>query len=71
MNRLAILLLLVGFLSGANAQLDVTLEMKRNLFMRGEPIEAVTLVLSFCDSNCGCSTSASPCPHFSRLTKTE
>ena len=44
MNRLAILILLVGFLSGANAQLDVTLEMKRNLFMRGEPIETTVIV---------------------------
>ena len=43
MNRLA-LLLLVGILSAANAQLEVSIEMKRNLFMRGEPMEAAVVV---------------------------
>ena len=45
MNRLSLsILLLVGMLSAANAQLEVALESKRNIFMRGEPIEvAVTI----------------------------
>ncbi|MEO6786840.1 MAG: hypothetical protein ABI318_11965 [Chthoniobacteraceae bacterium] len=40
MNRLALSILLAGLLSSAHAQLDVTMELKRNIFMRGEPIEA-------------------------------
>ena len=40
MNRIALsILLLLGMLPGARAQLDVSLEMKRNIFMRGEPVE--------------------------------
>ena len=44
MNRLTLSILLLGMLSAASAQLEVGLEMKRNIFMRGEPVEAtVTL----------------------------
>lgn len=43
MNRLA-LFLLIGISSIAHAQLEVGLEMKRNLFMRGEPVEATVTV---------------------------
>lgn len=44
MNRLAVLILFLGTLSAARAQLDVSLEMKRNTFMRGEPIEATVVI---------------------------
>jgi hypothetical protein len=44
MNRLASLLLFIGAASIAHAQLEVGLDMKRNLFMRGEPVEATVTV---------------------------
>ena len=44
MNRLALSILLAGLLSGAHAQLEVSLDMKRNIFIRGEPIEASVTV---------------------------
>ena len=45
MNRLTFsLLLLLGMLATARAQLDVSLEMKRHYFMRGEPIEATVVI---------------------------
>ena len=44
MNRLALSILLLGMLTGAHAQLDVTFEMKRHIFMRGEPVEATVII---------------------------
>ncbi len=44
MNRLPLPLFFLALLSAAHAQLDVSLEMKRNIFMRGEPIEAAVIV---------------------------
>jgi len=44
MNRLAVLILLVGTFSTAHAQFEVGLELKRQTFMRGEPME-VTVVI--------------------------
>ncbi len=44
MNRLRLSLVLLGLLSTAHAQLDVTLEMKRNIFIRGEPVDATVIV---------------------------
>ena len=44
MNRLTLSILLLGMLSTASAQLEVGLEMKRNIFMRGEPIEATVTI---------------------------
>ena len=44
MNRLALLILLVALHLAAHAQIEVGLDMKRNLFMRGEPIEATVTV---------------------------
>ena len=44
MNRLTLSIFLIGLLSAANAQLEVSLEMKRNIFMRGEPVEAAVIV---------------------------
>ena len=44
MKRIASLLVLFGILATARAQLDVTLEMKRHIFLRGEPVE-VTVVI--------------------------
>lgn len=44
MNRLALSILLVGMLSAASAQLEVGLEMKRHIFMRGEPVEATITI---------------------------
>jgi hypothetical protein len=44
MNRLTLSILLAGLLSSAHAQLEVSLEMKRNIFMRGESIEATVIV---------------------------
>ena len=44
MNRLTLSIFLIGLLSAASAQLDVSLEMKRNIFMRGEPVEATVVV---------------------------
>ena len=44
MNRLTFFVLILGMLSQAGAQLEVSLEMKRNLFMRGEPVHATVTV---------------------------
>jgi len=44
MKRLALSILLAGLLSNARAQLDVSLDIKRNIFVRGEPIEATVAV---------------------------
>ena len=44
MNRLTLSILLIGMLSAASAQLEVGLEMRRNIFMRGEPVEATVTV---------------------------
>jgi hypothetical protein len=44
MNRLALSILMVGMLSTASAQLEVGLEMKRHIFMRGEPVEATVTI---------------------------
>ncbi len=44
LNRLALLVLFVGLLSSASAQLEVGLEMKRHIFMRGEPVEATVTI---------------------------
>lgn len=44
MNRLTLSILLLGMLSAASAQLEVGLEMKRNIFMRGEPVEATVTI---------------------------
>jgi len=44
MNRLVLSILLVGMFSTANAQFEVGFEMKRNMFVRGEPIEATVTV---------------------------
>ena len=44
MNRLILLIVLGGFLSAAHAQLEVRLEMKRAIYMRGEPIEATVSI---------------------------
>ncbi len=44
MNRLALLILFVAIHSAANAQIEVRLDMKRTLFMRGEPIEATVSI---------------------------
>ena len=44
MNRLALSILLIGMLSAASAQLEVGLEMKRHIFMRGEPVEATVTI---------------------------
>ena len=44
MNRLAISILLLGMLSAASAQLEVGLEIKRNIFIRAEPIEATVTI---------------------------
>jgi len=44
MNRLALSILLIGMLSTASAQLEVGLEMKRHIFMRGEPVEATVSI---------------------------
>ena len=44
MHRLALLILLLGIQFAAHAQIEVGLDMKRSLFMRGEPIEATVTV---------------------------
>jgi hypothetical protein len=44
MNRLALTIFLASLLSAAHAQLEVGLEMKRNIFMRGEPVEATVTI---------------------------
>jgi hypothetical protein len=45
MNRFAFsIILLVGALSAARAQLDVSMEMKRRIFMRGEPVEVTVII---------------------------
>lgn len=44
MNRHAIFFLLIALLSTANAQLEVRLDLKRTMFIRGEPIEATVIV---------------------------
>jgi len=44
MTRFAALILLLAMLPAARAQLDVSLELKRHTFMRGEPME-VTVVI--------------------------
>src|ERR1043166_2744476 len=44
MNRLTLSILLVGMLSAASAQLEVGLEMKRHIFMRGEPVGATVTI---------------------------
>ena len=44
MNRLTLSILLLGMLSAASAQIDVGIEMKRNIFIRGEPVEATVTV---------------------------
>jgi hypothetical protein len=44
MNRLTLSILLVGMLSAASAQIEVGLEMMRNSFIRGEPVEVTVTV---------------------------
>ena len=44
MKPLTLLLVLFGILASARAQLDVGLEMKRHIFMRGEPIEVTVAI---------------------------
>ena len=44
MKRIAPLIVLLGILSSAQAQLDVSLDMKRRTFMRGEPIEVAVAI---------------------------
>jgi hypothetical protein len=44
MNRTLLSILLLGMLATAQAQLEVSLDMKRNIFMRGEPIEATVII---------------------------
>ncbi len=45
MTRLApLLILLLSLLSAAHAQIEVTMEMKRSLFMRGEPVDATVTI---------------------------
>lgn len=44
MNRLFLVLSFLGILSHAHAQLDVRLEIKRNIYMRGEPCEATVTI---------------------------
>lgn len=46
MNRLALLVLFVGIHLAAHAQIEVGLDMKRSLFMRGEPVEATVTIRS-------------------------
>jgi hypothetical protein len=44
MNRHAILVLLIALMSTAHAQLEVSLNLKRNMFIRGEPLEATVVI---------------------------
>lgn len=44
MKPLTLLLVLFGILASARAQLDVGLEMKRHIFLRGEPIEVTVAI---------------------------
>lgn len=44
MNRLLTTLLFLGVLAAARAQIEVGLDMKRNMFIRGEPIEATVII---------------------------
>ncbi len=44
MNRLAIFIFLIALLSRADAQLEVSLDMKRIMYIRGEPMEATVVI---------------------------
>lgn len=44
MNRLLLPAFLLAMLARSHAQLDVTLEMSRNMFIRGEPVEATVVI---------------------------
>ena len=44
MSRHAIFILLFALLSTASAQLEVSLELKRTMFIRGEPLEATVVI---------------------------